>query len=128
MYSTAGTMSTPPSTHPPPSAPISLLPKRPKTEPSPAMASATPNGASQPAPPPPLSTSPPLLVKKLLSHAKTPTRGSAFAAGYDIYSAETSTVPKRGKELVGTGISIAVGNGCCEPIIRQVWTLRCSFG
>lgn len=64
------------------------------------------------APPPPLSACPPLLVKKLSPHAKTPTRGSAFAAGYDIYSAKECRIPKRGKGLVDTDISIAVGEGC----------------
>lgn len=51
-------------------------------------------------------------MKKLSAHAKTPTRGSAFAAGYDIYSAKECVIPKRGKGLVDTDISIAVGEGC----------------
>ena len=67
---------------------------------------------NNPAPQPPLSASP-LLVKKLSAQAKTPTRGSAFAAGYDIYSAKECVIPKRGKGLVDTDISIAVGEGCC---------------
>ncbi|KAI4159347.1 MAG: hypothetical protein LQ342_006670 [Letrouitia transgressa] len=53
----------------------------------------------------------PLLVKKLSASAKAPTRGSAFAAGYDIYSAKATTVPSRGKALVDTGIAIAVPKG-----------------
>jgi len=32
-----------------------------------------------------IEQSPPLLVKKLSGKAKTPTRGSQFAAGYDVY-------------------------------------------
>jgi len=75
------------------------------------------------APPPPLSASPPLLVKKLSDKAKTPTRGSAFAAGYDIYSAKECTIPKRGKGLVDTDISIAVGEGCCESPISSNKTI-----
>ncbi len=76
----------------------------------------TTNGSEKPAQatPPPLSVSPPLLVKKLSAHAKTPTRGSAFAAGYDLYSAKACSIPKRGKGLVDTDISIAVGEGCCK--------------
>ena len=31
------------------------------------------------------ASSPPLLIKKLSGKARTPTRGSAFAAGYDLY-------------------------------------------
>ena len=57
----------------------------------------------------------PLLQVKLLSEkAKAPTRGSAFAAGYDIYSAQDTTVPARGKALVDTDIAIAVPVGTCE--------------
>ncbi|KAK4695906.1 dUTP pyrophosphatase, partial [Lecanoromycetidae sp. Uapishka_2] len=76
------------------------------------MASSASTSETNRPPPPPLSTSPPLLVKKLSDKAKAPTRGSAFAAGYDIYSAKECTIPKRGKGLVDTDISIAVGEGC----------------
>lgn len=106
-------MSTPPPpSHEPPSLPTSPLPKRPKTDMS--SSSALPENVPARPPPPPLSASPPLLVKKLSAHAKTPTRGSAFAAGYDLYSAKECVIPKRGKGLVDTDISIAVGEGCCE--------------
>jgi hypothetical protein len=64
--------------------------------------------------PPPLSQTPPLLVKKLSSAAKAPTRGSAFAAGYDIYSARATTIPARGKGMVETDLAIAVPEGTCE--------------
>lgn len=60
---------------------------------------------------PPISfESPPsaLQVKLLSSTAKPPTRGSAFAAGYDLYASKEATVPARGKVLVDTDISIAV--------------------
>lgn len=127
------TMSTnPPShTHLPPSLPTSPLAKRPKTEQSASMASSTKpavsNGNAKPetaqsrAPPPPLSSSPPLLVKKLSEKAKTPTRGSAFAAGYDLYSAMAGVIPARGRGLVDTDLAVAVGEGCCESShhIRQ---------
>jgi len=58
-----------------------------------------------------LSTSPPLLVKKLSEHAQLPTRGSAFAAGYDIYAAKEAFIPGHGKHLIETDISIAVPEG-----------------
>jgi TRAP-type mannitol/chloroaromatic compound transport system permease large subunit len=64
--------------------------------------------------PPPLSQTPPLLVKKLSPAAKAPTRGSAFAAGYDIYSARATTIPARGKGMVETDLAIAVPEGTCE--------------
>lgn len=57
--------------------------------------------------------SPPLLVKKLSESARLPTRGSAFAAGYDVYASKETTIPARGKALVDTDISIAVPAGTC---------------
>jgi len=56
-----------------------------------------------------------LEVKLLSPHAKAPTRGSAFAAGYDIYASAEATVPARGKALVDTDIAIAVPLGTCTP-------------
>lgn len=61
-----------------------------------------------------LEPTPPALQIKLLSDkAQAPTRGSAFAAGYDLYSAQDTTVPARGKVIVDTDISIAVPAGTC---------------
>ena len=55
----------------------------------------------------------PALQIKLLSPAgRAPTRGSEFAAGYDVYAARDTTVPARGKVLVDTDIAIAVPAGC----------------
>lgn len=63
---------------------------------------------------PGLNTShPPLLIKKLSPKARTPTRGSAFAAGYDLYSAHDTVIPARGKTLVDTELAIAVPEGTC---------------
>lgn len=56
---------------------------------------------------------PALQVKKLSPAGRLPTRGSAFAAGYDLYAARDTTVPARGKVLVDTDISIAVPGGTC---------------
>ncbi|KUJ22573.1 putative Deoxyuridine 5'-triphosphate nucleotidohydrolase [Mollisia scopiformis] len=58
-----------------------------------------------------ISTHPPLLIKKLSEKAKLPTRGSAFAAGYDIYASKDTVVPARGKVLVDTDLSMAVPDG-----------------
>mmetsp|Transcript_32204 Transcript_32204/g.44684 ORF Transcript_32204/g.44684 Transcript_32204/m.44684 type:complete len:168 (+) Transcript_32204:142-645(+) len=52
-----------------------------------------------------------LRVKKLSENATIPTRGSAHAAGYDLSSAYDCVVPKRGKYLVKTDISIAIPEG-----------------
>jgi len=55
---------------------------------------------------------PPALQVQLLGpKGKAPTRGSAFAAGYDLYSSEDTSVPARGKAMVSTSISIAVPAG-----------------
>lgn len=62
---------------------------------------------------PKLSDSPPLLIKKLSPTARLPTRGSAFAAGYDLYASKATTIVARGKGLVDTDISMAVPAGTC---------------
>ncbi len=56
----------------------------------------------------------PLMIKKLSDKARLPTRGSAFAAGYDLYAARDTTVPARGKVLVETDIAMAVPAGTCK--------------
>lgn len=61
-----------------------------------------------------MEQSPPLLIKKLSDKARLPTRGSAFAAGYDLYASKDTTIPARGKVLVDTDISMAVPAGTCE--------------
>jgi hypothetical protein len=117
--------STPPApaalTHTAPSPAPSPLAKRPK--PSPSTSASVPRAnpasaamATQNGPPPTTSieTCPPLLIKKLKPNARAPTRGSAFAAGYDLYSAHDTVIPARGKALVDTELAIAVPAGTCE--------------
>lgn len=58
-----------------------------------------------------LDQAPPLLIKKLSETAKLPLRGNEFAAGYDIYASQETVIPKRGKGLVETDLSIAVPAG-----------------
>lgn len=53
-----------------------------------------------------------LYFKKLSDQATSPSRGSALAAGYDLYSAENVVIPKQGKALVKTDIAIALPEGC----------------
>ncbi|KAB8070279.1 dUTPase-like protein [Aspergillus leporis] len=96
-------------TREPPSLPASPLAKRTKpntdSEPANMTNNTTPavTSISQPLPP--------LLIKKLNESAQAPTRGSAFAAGYDMYSAKETVIPAKGKALVDTGIAIAVPEG-----------------
>jgi len=59
----------------------------------------------------PLVPGPNLFIKRLSDKARLPTRGSALAAGYDLYSAEKKVIPAHGKALVDTQISIAVPPG-----------------
>lgn len=63
------------------------------------------------------TSQPPLLIKKLSPKATTPTRGSAFAAGYDLYSAHETVIPARGKTLVDTQLAIAVPEGTCTAFL-----------
>ena len=57
---------------------------------------------------------PVLLVSRNKEHpnAKLPTRGSALAAGYDLYASSDAVIPKRGRAVVQTGIHVAVPVGC----------------
>ncbi|KAK3826818.1 MAG: dUTP diphosphatase [Linnemannia elongata] len=52
-----------------------------------------------------------LLVKKLSDKARIPTRGSKHAAGFDLYSAKSMTIPAQSQGIVPTDISIAVPEG-----------------
>ncbi|EIT73981.1 putative dUTPase [Aspergillus flavus] len=113
LFTTMTKETTPPppeqqTTREPPSLPTSPLAKRPKpnttTEDQSKMTNSTPvTSISQPLPP--------LLIKKLNEGGRAPTRGSAFAAGYDVYAAKETVIPARGKALVDTGIAIAVPEG-----------------
>lgn len=58
-----------------------------------------------------MSTVSSLLIKKLSTQAIIPTRGSALAAGYDLYAAYDGIVPARGKALIKTDIAIRVPHG-----------------
>lgn len=52
-----------------------------------------------------------LFVKLLSDKGKIPKRSSDKAAGYDLFSAVSCTVPKRSKFLVQTDIAIAIPAG-----------------
>jgi len=54
-----------------------------------------------------------LQVQLLSPNAKAPTKGSAFAAGHDLYSAVETVIPARGRALVATDIKISVPDGTC---------------
>lgn len=52
-----------------------------------------------------------LLVKKLCPQAQLPARGSAYAAGYDLFSVEKKVIGAGDKALIDLGISISVPAG-----------------
>jgi len=47
-------------------------------------------------------------IKKLSDEARVPMKGSARAAGHDLYAIEETDVPARGQAIVGTGIAIGL--------------------
>ncbi|CAG5113702.1 Oidioi.mRNA.OKI2018_I69.chr2.g7792.t1.cds [Oikopleura dioica] len=49
---------------------------------------------------------------KLSENATTPSRGSDYAAGLDLYSAEEKIVPAKGRALIKTDIQVALPDGC----------------
>jgi len=53
-----------------------------------------------------------LKYKKLSENATTPTHGSQYAAGYDLYSAGNYTITSRGRALCMTDIAIELPDGC----------------
>ena len=50
-------------------------------------------------------------VQRLIEDARIPTRGSKFAAGHNLYSIETLSIPAHGRTLIKTGLAIAVPSG-----------------
>lgn len=52
-----------------------------------------------------------LSVKLLNENARLPSKGSEFAAGYDLYSADNVVIPRGERRVVKTGISIAIPYG-----------------
>ena len=52
-----------------------------------------------------------LKLKKLDERAVVPTRGSAEAAGVDLYSLECATIPAGATVLIHTGIAVAIPSG-----------------
>lgn len=86
-------------------------PSNPLAPPPPMAAAGLPTLSTLPPMAPMEPLPPPLQVKLLSSTARPPTRGSAHAAGYDLYASAAATVPARGRAMVETGISIAVPAG-----------------
>ena len=63
-----------------------------------------------------------LQIKRLRPDAKIPTRGSAAAAGYDLYAcpdSETVTIAPHTSQKIGTGIAVAVPDGYFAAIFAR---------
>ena len=60
-------------------------------------------------------------IKKLKENAQLPTRGSAYAAGYDLYACidEAITIEAGETVKIGTGLSIAVPEGYFGAIFAR---------
>lgn len=60
-------------------------------------------------------------IKKLNEKAMIPTRGSAYAAGYDLYACIDAdvTIAPHSTAKIGTGLSIAVPNGYFGAIFAR---------
>ena len=56
---------------------------------------------------------------KLSENAYSPTRGSKFAAGLDLYSAYDYIVPSKGKVLVQTDLQLVFPSGCYGRIASR---------
>ena len=52
-----------------------------------------------------------MYIKLLTKFATVPTKGSQYAAGYDLYSAYDYTIMAKGKELIKTDISVEIPIG-----------------
>lgn len=52
-------------------------------------------------------------IKKLRENARTPSRGSAYAAGYDLYAAIDApvTIAPHCTAMIGTGLSVEIPEG-----------------
>lgn len=60
-------------------------------------------------------------IKKLKNNAKIPTRGSAEAAGYDLYTCieKPITIPAHSTEKIGTGLAIEIPGGYFGAIFAR---------
>jgi len=59
----------------------------------------------------------PLYLQRLTETAKLPTRATEYAAGLDLYAAETATIHEYNRAWISTGIALAL-----DPFhVGQVW-------
>ena len=61
-----------------------------------------------------------LLVQILGQNGKVPTRGTDFAAGYELHSAEKITLKAKTRQAISTEIAILVPSGTCGRIAPRL--------
>ena len=66
-----------------------------------------------------LNMEPTLSVQKLTNSAKAPMRQTDQAAGYDLYSAETTIIEPNSRKLIKTDIAISIPEGTYARIAAQ---------
>ena len=57
--------------------------------------------------------------KKVHNKGKVPTRGSAKAAGWDLYSIKDQIIPSHGQKVIDTGIAIAIPNEAYGRVVPR---------
>lgn len=60
-----------------------------------------------------------MFAKKLTETAQLPKRGSAGAAGYDLYSDETITIHPGQRAMISTGIAMAIPEGYYGQVLPR---------
>lgn len=58
-------------------------------------------------------------IKLLTDTAQVPTRGSDYAAGYDLYADDTVAIPAGATALIPTGLQIELPNECWAGIYAR---------
>ena len=61
----------------------------------------------------------PINVKKIKENATLPTRGSDYAAGYDLYAVEGATIAPHTTAKIGTGLSFELPNETFAAIFAR---------
>ena len=56
---------------------------------------------------------------RLTEAAQSPKRGNEWDAGYDLHAAESARLPPGGRASVGTGLAVAIPEGCAGLVLPR---------